>query len=746
MNRAKLGRAVRRRGWILASLVGTLGLGAAVPARAADPSHTPEPLTKPEHEHEHGPGHAHEHEPVATTPEGEPTDADSALAPTEADATRVVTVKTTTGDGLTATSHRIDSATLRATPKRTAEDLLRLVPGLLVVQHGNLGKGYQYYIRGFDAVHGADVEVLVDDVPINERSNVHANGYLDMGFVIPEVVQSIEVKKGSVRLEQGAFATAGSVEYRLGVPGPLRGTQVGYEFGSTGRHRAAVVHAPHDRGEETFLAVSAFTDQGYGENREAQAMSALGKARLWKGRGAFVDALGGVYAARFGLPGTLRLSDVNTGRVGFYDAYLHDTGGESARAIAAVTAGVERRRGSLQLTAHGQLRRLSLDENFTGSLGTIREFRGDPRAALGDRNLQRQDEARGGLRLHGHWHVHERVALRLEGHWHGSAVDQQVDGLTPERAIWRVERDFLVEQHELGLGPGVRWRALPWLRLEAGVRAEAYHARVRDRVHGGPVRGGTQFTIAPRFAAQALLGRRWQLFAAYGRGFRPPEARAFTLPEQVPEDVDLDEYAGGRPHMTVADNAEVGARWEPASFIDVSAAAFGTFIERESIFDHVSGFNIELGPTRRLGAEAEVQLRPTPWLGLGVSAVYNHARFTTTGAPVPGAPPFLAQLQGTLMHPNGWRAGLRWFAMGRRPLAYGATAGALTVLDASFGYQWRWLGLDLSVDNVLGTRWRDGEYHFASHWNPEESPSSLPTIHFVAGPPRMLRISGSIRF
>src|SRR5690606_22140498 len=235
------------------------------------------------------------------------------------------------------------------------------------------------------------------------------------------------------------------------------------------------------------------------------------------------------------------------------------------------------------------------------------------------------------------------------------------------------------------------------------------------------------------------------LFAAYGRGFRPPEARAFTLPSSPPEDVDLDEFRGGEPRMTVADNAEVGARWQPAGFVDVGAALFGTFIGRESVFDHVSGFNIELGSTRRLGAEADVQLRPTSWLGLGLSVVGNHARFTTTGAPVPGAPPFLAQLQGTLVHPSGWRAGLRWFAMGRRPLSYGATAGALTVLDASVGYhaRWlgRWLGLELSVDNVLGSRWRDGEYHFASHWDDREPPSGLATIHVVAGPPRMLRLA-----
>lgn len=727
---AKLGRAVTLPRWT--SMMMISGLVAMTPslARAAEPEDA-RPVAETSPSDEGGEKGASEVEPEPAS---------------DADETRVVTVQTSTGDGLTATSRRVDAATIRATPKRSAEDLLRLVPGMLVVQHGNQGKGHQYYIRGFDAVHGADVEVLVDDVPMNERSNVHAHGYLDLSFVIPEVVQNLEVKKGSVRLEQGAFATAGSVEYSLGVPTAFRGTTVGYEFGSTGRHRAVVVHAPRDRGEETFVAATAFTDQGYGENREAQGVSTLGKARLWQGRGAYVDALGGLYAARFGLPGTLRLDDYNSGRVGFYDAYLDDTGGESSRALASVRAGVERERGSLSLTAHAQARRLSLDENFTGWLGTESDYGDlDPRSGHGDRNLQYEEAAIGGVRLHGRLRVHDQVTLRLEGHWTATVIDQSIDRLTPEGARWDVSRDQLAEQHELGIGPGIQWRALPWLRMEAGARVEAVHARVHDRQQGR-VFSGSRAALAPRFAAQALLGPRWQLFAAYGRGLRPPEARAFTLPEQVPENVDLDEYAGGQPRMTLADNAEVGARWQPAEFIDVGAAVFGTWIGRESVFDHVSGFNVELGPTQRLGVEADVQIRPTSWLGLGVSMVGNHARFTHTGAPVPGAPPVLAQVQGTLMHPKGWRAGVRGFAMGRRPLSYGATAGALAVLDASVGYQWRWLGIDLSIDNVLGSKWRDGEYHFASYWDRSEDASRLPTIHYVAGPPRMIRIAGSVRF
>ena len=88
----------------------------------------------------------------------------------------------------------------------------------MLVQHGSEGKGHQFFLRGFDAIHGADLLVRVGGVPWNEWSNIHAQGYLDLGIVIPEVIQSIRVRKGPFALDDGAFAMAGSVDFDLGVP------------------------------------------------------------------------------------------------------------------------------------------------------------------------------------------------------------------------------------------------------------------------------------------------------------------------------------------------------------------------------------------------------------------------------------------------------------------------------------------------------------------------------------------------
>ncbi|MEM6994114.1 MAG: TonB-dependent receptor [Myxococcota bacterium] len=715
----RLGRSV------LAAVVGTIGGGAlATEAQAApeSPAASPQEASRPV-----GP------EALDSEAESDASERGQRVSGTDV---REVRVKTTDrrADGLTATGRTIDRAAIKNTPKRSAEDLLRLVPGMLVVQHGNQGKGHQFYVRGFDAVHGSDIELTVDDIPMNEPSNVHAHGYLDLAHIPADAVDRIDVTKGSYRLQQGNFATAGSIAYRLGVPAPDRGTRVLYEAGTTNRHRAAVIHAPRGMSESTFVAAEAMHDQGrYGANRQSQRLSATGKVRLFERGGFWVDGLATAYAARFGLPGTVRLDDLNAGRAEFYDAYQTSTQGESSRAIVGLTAGVEHDKHALTFGVYGKARRLSLDENFTGFLQN---------PETGDRHHQLQEAGTVGTRGHWAYAAHPRLKLLVHGNWQGNLIEQRQDELTLDGRPWSTTRDLTIRSNTWGLAPGLRALPTRWLMVEGGVRLDLFHYDVTDRLQGGQRFTDTFFAASPRVATQITLGPRFKLFGAYGRGLRSPEARAVTLPETPPENVDLDVFAGGRSAMTTTDSAEVGARVAPGTLIDFGAAAFGTWIGRESIFDHVSGFNVELGPTQRLGVEADVQLHATDWLDVGADVTLVHGRFTHTGAPIPGAPPLLVSTFGTLDHPSGWHTGWRWFLLGPRPLTYGATAGVSTVLDASVGYRHRkWFSVDLSLDNILGSKWREGEYNFASHWDPEAPRSQIPTIHYIAGYPIGARLT-----
>ena len=96
-------------------------------------------------------------------------------------------------------------------PIASLQDVLRVTPGLVVVQHAGGGKANQYFLRGFDADHGTDVALSVDGVPINLVSHAHGQGYVDTNFIIPEAIERVEITKGPSFASQGDFATAGSI-------------------------------------------------------------------------------------------------------------------------------------------------------------------------------------------------------------------------------------------------------------------------------------------------------------------------------------------------------------------------------------------------------------------------------------------------------------------------------------------------------------------------------------------------------
>jgi CarboxypepD_reg-like domain/TonB-dependent Receptor Plug Domain len=111
------------------------------------------------------------------------------------------------------TAHLLSRLDLNLQPVRSAQDLMRLVPGLFIAQHQGGGKAEQIFLRGFDADHGTDVNVSVDGMPVNMVSHAHGQGYADLHFLIPETVAGYDFGKGPYYTDKGDFTTAGYVSY-----------------------------------------------------------------------------------------------------------------------------------------------------------------------------------------------------------------------------------------------------------------------------------------------------------------------------------------------------------------------------------------------------------------------------------------------------------------------------------------------------------------------------------------------------
>lgn len=643
--------------------------------------------------------------------------------------TVVVAPKEVDGSNLQLT--RVDGAVFGALPSRTAEDALRLVPGLVLVQHGSEGKAQQLFLRGFDASHGADFAVSVEGVPWNEWSNVHAQGYLDLASVIPETVRAVEVRKGPFALEQGAFAVAGSADYQLGIDAGSLGVRSAYTVSTLNRHRLVTSYSPRGGCGHDFIAVEAMHDAGFGENRASERVALVGRLRLLDtARAGRVSLTTLGHYSRFALPGIVPASAERRGGAGVYDTLFPPGAGESGRATALLSYALERGAHAVTATLHGSARTLTLRENFTG-------FLLDPVA--GDARLQQQAGASVGVFARYRGALARTLALQAELSWLLDGLGQREDQLDRAGSVRGVRRALSVLQSRLGAAAGLVWRPLPSLSLEAGGRVDLLQLSVGEAGGRG---AGLLPVVSPRLALNWTAAPALSLRLAYGRGFRPPEARAFST--FIPQATGLDEEtqaARGSPATTASDAVELAARFAPSRLLQLTATSFATWVARESVFDHVSGLNLELNATRRVGAELVLASAPRDWLQLEASTAVVDARFSDSGRPIPFAPWLTAAARAIVSHPSGLRAALRVLVLAPRDLPLGARGTLQPFVDATVGYdrgRWR---VALAAENLIPLGQREGEYYFASDWQRGSARSELPTLHVAPSPPFNLRLT-----
>ena len=89
-------------------------------------------------------------------------------------------------------------------------------------------------------------------------------------------------------------------------------------------------------------------------------------------------------------------------------------------------------------------------------------------------------------------------------------------------------------------------------------------------------------------------------------------------------------------------------------------------------------------------------------------------------------------------------AGLTY--VGPRPLPYGQRSEELFTPDLSASLNWSPYELGFSVSNLFDTRYRLGEYNYASDLHTEPQPTLVPMRHFTAGAPRAIYATFGINF
>ncbi|HZI24015.1 MAG TPA: TonB-dependent receptor, partial [Chryseolinea sp.] len=156
---------------------------------------------------------------------------------------------------------------IKLRPTNTSQDILRMVPGLFIAQHAGGGKAEQIFLRGFDIDHGTDLNLEVDGLPVNMVSHAHGQGYSDLHFAIPEMINYVNFDKGPYFADKGDFTTAGFVDFQ--TKNVLEENFVkleGAQFGTFRTVAGVNIFSPKTSNTQGYIGTEFFRTDGFVES------------------------------------------------------------------------------------------------------------------------------------------------------------------------------------------------------------------------------------------------------------------------------------------------------------------------------------------------------------------------------------------------------------------------------------------------------------------------------------------------
>ncbi len=252
---------------------------------------------------------------------------------------------------------------LNSRPVARPGEILEAVPGLIVTQHSGEGKANQYFLRGYNLDHGTDLAITVDGVPVNMRSHAHGQGYADLNWLMPETINSLDVRKGPYFADEGDFSSVGNLHIGLvdGVAKSIAQVTAG-SFG----YRRFFGMGSQKVGDGTLLvAGEAGTYKGPWDNPD-EVRKLNGLVRYTQGTASDgLSVTGMAYSNRWNSTDQVPQRAIDSGEIGRFGNIDPTDGGNTDRfALSARISGTDDA-GSWKVNAFAVKSGLDLFNNFT---------------------------------------------------------------------------------------------------------------------------------------------------------------------------------------------------------------------------------------------------------------------------------------------------------------------------------------------------------------------------------------------
>ncbi len=647
------------------------------------------------------------------------------------------------GSADAASQGSIRAELLKSRPALRPGEVLEFVPGVIVTQHSGDGKANQYFLRGFNLDHGTDFATTVNGLPVNMPTHGHGQGYSDLNFLIPELVERIDYRKGPYFATTGDFSAAGSahIAYRrtldegfatltLGQRQFQRFVGAGSSALGGGLNLLGAVEVQHNDGPWT-LAEHLRKSNGVvtlsgGTRAEGWSASLMGYDATWRSTDQVPERL--IAAGTF-----------NGRPFGRFDAIDTSDGGETRRASLSGEWHRVTDADATRVAAYAMNYRLKLFSNFTYALERPDDgdqfSQQDRRSVYGASASHAVEHRLGGLPARsevGAQLRHDRIRVGLF-----DTVERRVTGTT---------RDDDVRQTQLGLYGQTAVELTPWLRAIAGLRADQARFQVDSLTDGANSGRSSARLFSPKLSLIAGPWARTEFFLNAGRGFHSNDARGTT----ATVDPRTGEAVDKVPGLVAARGLELGARTEWLPGLQSSLALWKLDFDSELVYVGDAGATEAGRPTQRRGIEWNNRYVPVPWLLIDADLAWTHARFSdadAAGNRIPNAVDKVASVAVTLRELGPWSASLQWRYLGSGALIEDNSVRSRSSLTTNLRVSrklWDRAEVTLDVFNLGNRKVNDIEYFYESQLPGEPAPVADRHIH--PAEPRTVRVSVKLGF
>lgn len=672
-----------------------------------------------------------------------------------------------------ASSKSIRDFDLKIKPVRSAQDMLLLVPGLFIAQHAGGGKAEQIFMRGFDADHGTDVGISVDGMPVNMVSHGHGQGYADLHFVIPEIIDGMTVFKGPYFSQYGNFGTAGSVDFTTtdhpdnnlvklegGMFNTARATAV-LKIPTSGKHQSAYLASQYYHSDGPFESPQGFNRANiYGKfHTHLTARSELGIAA-----GAFTSA--------WDASGQIPQRAIDNGQINRWGAIDDLEGGLTGRYNISVDYHfMEGYEHDFMIQAFVSRYDFKLFSNFTFWLndsidGDMIE-QSDHRTIYGINTHYSFRKTLGGI----------RTVTKLGGNYRGDNIDVSL-WRSPSRIRKSVQTDNAINEVNMAFWLEEDLVFSRLFKLQLGIRGDYFTFHSLDRLDY-PEFPGNGLPHASGYAQSAIMSPKlnlvlsptehFDLYLNTGTGFHSNDARDVIIAQRIREIIHAREQQGLGPgaieeellsrnmdpaHRDIktlprAAGAELGTRFSLGKNLLISLAGWYLHMEEELVFVGDEGSTEISGETRRLGLDAEVRMQLASWIWGDIDLNLSDGRYIHEPANanyIPLAPRITSQGGINLMHPSGIEGSIRYRYIGDRPAnednSVIATGHFLN--NVILAYKFNGFRVFAQAENLFNITWNEAQFDTESRLYYETTPVS--ELHFTPGNPFNIQVGISYEF